>query len=216
MRSLLGHEVSANRWAVMLAATVLVAAPDFCRAEVGDVPLVLTVRGPDIEPGSCSFWPALSFATHLGLRPAASGELAWQALLRQRGSQVFAEPHSPTGRVVTKKKATGGDPCETAIQLLAILLSAHVPTFGLAVEPPAPARRRPTRAEPADPRPVALAGKTLPLVLFALEGMSGKEIAGLLQIPEATVWTRLHGARRNLLAELETEPGPVSIEEMLG
>ncbi|MBI5510195.1 MAG: sigma-70 family RNA polymerase sigma factor [Deltaproteobacteria bacterium] len=40
------------------------------------------------------------------------------------------------------------------------------------------------------------------LILFALEEMSGKEIAALLDIPEATVWTRLHAARKDLLQRL--------------
>ncbi len=33
------------------------------------------------------------------------------------------------------------------------------------------------------------------LVLFEMEGLSGQEIASQLQIPEKTVWTRLHHAR---------------------
>jgi RNA polymerase sigma-70 factor (ECF subfamily) len=40
------------------------------------------------------------------------------------------------------------------------------------------------------------------LILFALEEMSGKQIAELLQIPVGTVWTRLHAARRDLLQHL--------------
>jgi len=35
--------------------------------------------------------------------------------------------------------------------------------------------------------------------LFELEGYSGEEIAQLLEIPVATVWTRLHHARRSFL-----------------
>jgi RNA polymerase sigma-70 factor (ECF subfamily) len=34
------------------------------------------------------------------------------------------------------------------------------------------------------------------LVLFEMEGLSGKEIAEMLSIPQATVWTRLHHARK--------------------
>jgi RNA polymerase sigma-70 factor (ECF subfamily) len=34
------------------------------------------------------------------------------------------------------------------------------------------------------------------LVLYEMEGFTGKEIARQLDIPEATVWTRLHHARR--------------------
>ncbi|HEY3352879.1 MAG TPA: sigma-70 family RNA polymerase sigma factor [Polyangia bacterium] len=37
-------------------------------------------------------------------------------------------------------------------------------------------------------------------VLFELEGYSGEEIAALQGIPVATVWTRLHHARRELAA----------------
>jgi len=35
-------------------------------------------------------------------------------------------------------------------------------------------------------------------VLFEIEGYTGEEIAGLQGIPVATVWTRLHHARRDL------------------
>lgn len=35
-------------------------------------------------------------------------------------------------------------------------------------------------------------------VMFAVEGLSGEEIAAALDIPIATVWTRLHHARREL------------------
>ncbi|MBN2497750.1 MAG: RNA polymerase sigma factor [Deltaproteobacteria bacterium] len=34
------------------------------------------------------------------------------------------------------------------------------------------------------------------LVLYEMEGLSGKEIAAQLDIPEKTVWTRLHHARK--------------------
>ena len=39
-------------------------------------------------------------------------------------------------------------------------------------------------------------------VLFEIEGYSGEEIAGLLGVPLATVWTRLHHARREFLARV--------------
>lgn len=42
-------------------------------------------------------------------------------------------------------------------------------------------------------------------VLFELEGYSGEEIAALEQVPVATVWTRLHHARKEFLARLEAE-----------
>jgi RNA polymerase sigma-70 factor (ECF subfamily) len=41
-------------------------------------------------------------------------------------------------------------------------------------------------------------------VLFELEGYSGEEIACLQSIPVATVWTRLHHARKDLFARVET------------
>lgn len=42
-------------------------------------------------------------------------------------------------------------------------------------------------------------------VLVALEGLSGEEAARLLDIPVATVWTRLHHARRELRSALQEE-----------
>jgi RNA polymerase sigma-70 factor (ECF subfamily) len=42
----------------------------------------------------------------------------------------------------------------------------------------------------------------LPFVLYELEGLSGKEIAQIIGIPEATVYTRLHYARRTFRAAL--------------
>jgi RNA polymerase sigma-70 factor (ECF subfamily) len=49
------------------------------------------------------------------------------------------------------------------------------------------------------------------LSLFAAEGLSHSEIAEILGIPEGTVWSRLHTARRKLaeqLAEDGTRWGP--------
>jgi RNA polymerase sigma-70 factor (ECF subfamily) len=43
-------------------------------------------------------------------------------------------------------------------------------------------------------------------VLVALEGMSGEQAAAALQIPVATVWTRIHHARRELLRRLGDNP----------
>ncbi len=47
---------------------------------------------------------------------------------------------------------------------------------------------------PAEPRAV--------LSLFAIEGLSHREIADILGIPEGTVWSRLHAARRMLVESL--------------
>ncbi len=45
------------------------------------------------------------------------------------------------------------------------------------------------------------------LVLVTVEGLSGEEVAALLGIPVATVWTRLHHARKELSAAVfEEEP----------
>ncbi len=41
------------------------------------------------------------------------------------------------------------------------------------------------------------------LALFSLEGLSHREIAETLGIPEGTVWSRLHLARKKLAAELD-------------
>ncbi|MDF1565676.1 MAG: RNA polymerase sigma factor [Deltaproteobacteria bacterium] len=45
-------------------------------------------------------------------------------------------------------------------------------------------------------------GKRAVYVLHELEGMPGPEIARALRIPEGTVWTRLHHARKEILAAL--------------
>jgi len=47
---------------------------------------------------------------------------------------------------------------------------------------------------PAGPRAV--------LSLFAVEGLSHREIADILGVPEGTVWSRLHAARRMLIESL--------------
>lgn len=41
------------------------------------------------------------------------------------------------------------------------------------------------------------------LALFSLDGLSHREIAETLGIPEGTVWSRLHLARKKLAAELD-------------
>jgi RNA polymerase sigma factor (sigma-70 family) len=43
------------------------------------------------------------------------------------------------------------------------------------------------------------------IVLVTVEGLSGEEVAKLLDIPVATVWTRLHHARRELLSAVAEE-----------
>lgn len=40
------------------------------------------------------------------------------------------------------------------------------------------------------------------LSLFAVEGLSHREIAAVLGVPEGTVWSRLAGARKRLASEL--------------
>jgi RNA polymerase sigma-70 factor (ECF subfamily) len=45
--------------------------------------------------------------------------------------------------------------------------------------------------------------KRIVFVLHEVEGMSGPEISQALGVPEGTVWTRLHHARRELIASIE-------------
>lgn len=42
-------------------------------------------------------------------------------------------------------------------------------------------------------------------VLFELEGLSGPEIAAMLELPVATVWTRLHRARKHFRTAWDNE-----------
>lgn len=44
------------------------------------------------------------------------------------------------------------------------------------------------------------------LSLFALEGLSHREIADILGVPEGTIWSRLSSARKKLVAELTVSP----------
>jgi RNA polymerase sigma-70 factor (ECF subfamily) len=73
-----------------------------------------------------------------------------------------------------------------------------------AVETPDPALQRERS------RQIALALERLSadhrtvLALFSLDGLSHREIAETLGIPEGTVWSRLHLARKKLTAELKT------------
>lgn len=43
------------------------------------------------------------------------------------------------------------------------------------------------------------------LSLFAVDGLGHREIANVLGIPEGTVWSRLHAARKRLAVEVETQ-----------
>ena len=74
--------------------------------------------------------------------------------------------------------------------------------------------RRSRRRDPAldrRARPAAPAGRSARLsfehrtvlALFSLDGLTHREIAETLGIPEGTVWSRLHLARKKLAAELE-------------
>jgi RNA polymerase sigma-70 factor (ECF subfamily) len=47
--------------------------------------------------------------------------------------------------------------------------------------------------------------KRITLLMAEVEGMSCEEIAGALEIPIGTVWTRLHAARRELRAAIDGE-----------
>lgn len=82
------------------------------------------------------------------------------------------------------------------------------------LEPPTPSEpmnpeRETAARELAARAQVALAAmshrKREAFVLVALEGLSGEEAATLLDIPVATVWTRLHHARRELRSALSEE-----------
>jgi RNA polymerase sigma-70 factor (ECF subfamily) len=46
-------------------------------------------------------------------------------------------------------------------------------------------------------------GERLVFVLYELEGLPGKEIAEIAECPEATVWRRLHYARKTFRASIE-------------
>ena len=63
---------------------------------------------------------------------------------------------------------------------------------------------------------IAMALATLPegeravFVLYEMEGLPGKQIAEIVKCPEATVWRRLHYARRTFREALGVEPEAAS------
>ena len=48
------------------------------------------------------------------------------------------------------------------------------------------------------------------LALFSIDGLSHKEIAATLGIPEGTVWSRLSNARKRLASEMARYSSPLS------
>lgn len=72
-----------------------------------------------------------------------------------------------------------------------------------AVEPPDPALGRERRRLVARALSRLSADHRAVLGLFSLEGLSHREIAETLGIPEGTVWSRLHLARKKLASELK-------------
>jgi RNA polymerase sigma-70 factor (ECF subfamily) len=71
-----------------------------------------------------------------------------------------------------------------------------------AQQPPDPAQRRETGEVLARAMASLSADHRLVLSLFAVEQLSHREIADLLDIPEGTVWSRLHVARKKLISQL--------------
>jgi RNA polymerase sigma-70 factor (ECF subfamily) len=51
-------------------------------------------------------------------------------------------------------------------------------------------------------------GERSVFVLYEMEGLPGKQIAEIVKCPEATVWRRLHYARRTFREALGVEPDP--------
>ncbi len=73
-----------------------------------------------------------------------------------------------------------------------------------AVEIPDPALQRERGRQIARALERLSADHRTVLALFALDGLSHREVAETLGIPEGTVWSRLHLARKKLTAELKT------------
>jgi RNA polymerase sigma-70 factor, ECF subfamily len=79
------------------------------------------------------------------------------------------------------------------------------------VTPPEPAAGDPLESKQEEARlwaaidRLTLEQRTV-LALFAVEGLGHREISDILGIPEGTVWSRLHTARKRLAAELDASP----------
>jgi len=78
-----------------------------------------------------------------------------------------------------------------------------VPADSTADTPADPVSRRETSEVLARAMGQLSAEHRMVLSLFAIEELSHREIAELLGIPEGTVWSRLHVARKKLVAELK-------------
>lgn len=76
--------------------------------------------------------------------------------------------------------------------------------MGPAVETPDPALQRERSRQVAQALERLSSDHRVVLTLFSLDGLSHREIAETLGIPEGTVWSRLHLARKKLTAELKT------------
>jgi RNA polymerase sigma-70 factor (ECF subfamily) len=53
-------------------------------------------------------------------------------------------------------------------------------------------------------------GERTVFVLYEMEGVPGKQIAEIVKCPEATVWRRLHYARRSFREALGVDPEAAS------
>jgi RNA polymerase sigma-70 factor (ECF subfamily) len=90
-------------------------------------------------------------------------------------------------------------------------VSRHVE--GMDEEPAAPFEGDPAiRREESDALRRALGQLSVDhravLSLFAVDGLSHREIGEILGVPEGTIWSRLHAARKRLAASLGADPPP--------
>ncbi|HTE55610.1 MAG TPA: RNA polymerase sigma factor [Kofleriaceae bacterium] len=84
---------------------------------------------------------------------------------------------------------------------------------GMDEEPAAPLEGNPAiRREESDALRRALgqlsADHRAVLSLFAVDGLSHREIGEILGVPEGTIWSRLHAARKRLAASLDADRPP--------
>ncbi len=126
---------------------------------------------------------------------------AWLAALRARSSfRGEARPETWLYRIVLR----------SAIAARSRRRRSAAP---LEVEPASPAGDDPIDAREAAERllraldRLGTAQRTV-LALAAIERLATRQIAEILAIPEGTVWSRLHEARRRLHEELDRAGGP--------
>ncbi|MBI5510194.1 MAG: hypothetical protein HY903_15665 [Deltaproteobacteria bacterium] len=117
------------------------------------VPLVVQTEDQALRPEICALFTALSLATGFDVQDGTGHDRPWTAAATANDGALRVALKSPEGRLRAEKTLAARDACADTIEVLTILLAAHLPLFAAETNAaPAPAASRPEAA----PRPAAL------------------------------------------------------------